>query len=71
MKIIYNRENCIGCGACVSACPDHWVMGGGGKAILKDSKEKGGKKVKEIEEEGCNRKAAESCPVEVIKITES
>jgi len=70
MKIIFDRENCIGCGSCVAACSENWEMGDDGKAILKDSTEEDGKKVLEIEEEGCNRQAADLCPVKVIKITE-
>ncbi len=68
MKIIFDRPNCIGCGSCASICPDHWEMGDDGKSNLKGAKEEDGKMVKEIEEEGCNGKASESCPVQVIKI---
>ena len=27
-KISYNREVCIGCGSCVSVCPNNWEMDG-------------------------------------------
>ena len=70
MKIIFDRENCIGCGSCVAACSENWEMGDDGKAILKESKEEGEKKVLEIQEEGCNGQARDLCPVNVIKITD-
>ncbi len=68
MKIVLDRENCIGCGSCVAACPDYWEMGDDGKADLKGSKEVDGNKVLEVEEEGCNGRARDLCPVKVIKI---
>lgn len=68
MKIIFDRENCIGCGSCVAACPENWEMGDDGKAVLKGSTDKDGKKVLEIDEEGCNGQARDLCPVKVIKI---
>ncbi len=65
MKIVFDKENCIGCGSCVSICPSFWEMGDDGKAALKGSKD--GKSL-EIEEEGCNLDAVEICPTGVIKI---
>jgi len=59
-KIIHEREKCIGCGACVSAC-DNWEMGDDGKSKPKK---------KEVEEIGCNQDAADNCPVQCIKIQE-
>ncbi len=59
-KIIQDREKCIGCGACVSVC-DNWKMDDDGKAKLKKT---------EVEEVGCNKEAAEICPVQCIKIEE-
>ncbi len=70
MKIVFDRENCIGCGSCVAACPEYWEMGDDGKANLKNSNEEDGKKVLEIEEKGCNGQASNGCPVQVIKIKE-
>ena len=52
-----DAEKCIGCGMCVSMCPDVFEMGDDGKAKVvsqKDSSE-----VKET---------AESCPVEAITL---
>ena len=70
MKIVFDRENCIGCGSCVAACPENWEMGDDNKAVLKNSEDQDGKKVLDINEEGCNRQAADLCPVNVIKITD-
>ena len=58
-----DREKCIGCGACVAACPENWVLKADGKASPKKTKiEK-----KDLE---CNREAAAVCPVQVIHIAE-
>ncbi len=57
-KIIQNRDVCIGCGACVSVCPDNWVMKG----------DKSHPKKTEINDIGCNKEAADVCPVQCIKI---
>lgn len=70
MKIILNKEQCIGCGSCAAACSDHFEMSDDGKAHLKNSKEEDGKEVKEVEEEGCSGQARDICPVKVIKITD-
>lgn len=59
--IEYEREGCIGAGACVDACPSNWSMNDDGKADLK---------VAEIDEAQLeeNKAAAEGCPVNVIHI---
>ncbi len=69
-KIIQDRNNCIGCGACASVCSKHWKMEDDGKATLIGGKESGEKYEKEVEEIGCNKDAKESCPVHVISIEE-
>jgi ferredoxin len=66
-KIIHEIEGCIGCGACVSACPKFWKMKGD-KAYLKGSKKAGKNYVLETGDIGCNQDAADGCPVTVIKI---
>ena len=72
MKIIHYRKNCIGCNACIEAASDYWeISKDDGKANLKNSsKNKNGIYIKEISiidlEE--NAKAADSCPVRIIKI---
>jgi len=49
---------CIGCGFCVALCPGNWKMA--------DSKSKPIKT--EVTSIGCNKTAAENCPVQCIKI---
>ena len=53
------KENCIGCAACTATC-DNFEMKEG-KAVAKKT---------EVEEVGCNKEAADICPVDAIKITE-
>lgn len=72
-KIIHERSNCIGCGACAAVCPDFWEMDNDGKSILKGANhtKKGEEIVKselEIDDVACNKQASESCPVNIIKI---
>ena len=59
-KIELNQDECIGCGACVAACPDNFEMNGD-KADVKES---------EVDEIGCCQEAADGCPVSCIKVTE-
>jgi len=68
-KVIQQKDKCIGCGTCVAVCPAFWHMGDDGKSVLKDAKDVGnGKFESEIEDVGCNKEAASSCPVQVISI---
>jgi len=70
MKIILEREKCIGCGSCVSVCPKFFEMGEDGKSHLKKSEYNGKKEIEELEvkEPGCVAEAAELCPAECIKV---
>ncbi len=70
MKIIYEREKCIGCGSCVSICPEYFQMGDDGKAELKGSKVNpdSGNYELEIEEVKSSQEASSSCPVGIIVI---
>jgi ferredoxin len=61
-RIIQDREACIGCGACVSVCPENWEMKDDGKSSPIKT---------EVEEIGCNQDAADICPVQCIKIEEA
>jgi len=60
-KIIHDREKCIGCGACAAVCPGNWEMAPDGKSRPKKT---------EVKTIGCNREAADGCPVNCIKIEE-
>ncbi len=69
-KILHDRENCIGCAACASMCPDFWSMADDGKSKLVNSKKVGGNEELEIDEKDfkCNKNAADGCPVNVIHL---
>ncbi len=61
-KISIVEDECIGCGLCQGLCPDNYDLedkNGQLKAVVKNS---------EVEELGCNRDAAEQCPVNCIHI---
>ena len=64
VKIIFEREKCIGCGLCQNLCPKYWKMAEDGKAEFLGSKE-------ELEEVECNQEAADSCPTQCIRIEKS
>lgn len=70
-KIVHYRKNCIGCGSCVEHASCYWAMSRfDGKADLKNAKNKKGVFVRtisefEVEE---NIKAAQDCPVSIIKV---
>ena len=70
-KIEHNRPECIGCGACAAVSPDFWEMADDGKSSIKGGKKFGDKEEKGISEKdlATNKEAAESCPVDVITIT--
>ena len=70
-KIENNRPECIGCGACAAVSPDFWEMMDDGKSSIKGGEKVGEKEEKEIEEKdlATNKEAAESCPVDVITLT--
>lgn len=70
MKIIHEKQKCIGCGTCVALCPVYWETGDDGLARLKGANENTttGNDELEIENVGCNQEAANSCPVQIIKI---
>lgn len=69
MKIIHEREKCIGCGSCAALCPKFWEMADDGKSNLKNAtKSTGGNYELEVKEIGCNQEAADSCPVQIIQV---
>ena len=57
MKITIDKEKCIGCAACVVHC-DNFEMKDN-KAVVKQA---------EVKEIGCNKEAADNCPVDAIII---
>jgi ferredoxin len=67
MKIIHEREKCIGCGSCAALCPKYWEMAQDQKSKLLKAKNY----ELEIKEVGCNQEAADSCPVQCIRVEKS
>lgn len=67
-RIVQDRNGCIGCGACTAVCDKFWEMASDGKSSLKGSKPKGDNFELEVNDLGCNKDAADSCPVNVIHI---
>ncbi len=62
-KITLDRKNCIGCNACEAICPENWKVLNDGKSVFK-------KELLSEEEYPHNKEAEESCPVNVIHISE-
>lgn len=72
-KIVHNRPECIGCGACVATCEKYFEMDeNDNKSNLKGGKKSGDKYELEIEENDseCVIEAAENCPVNIIHVTD-
>lgn len=69
-KIIHDKENCIGCGACAAIDSKNWEMSDDGKSKLKGGKAVKGKEEKSFpdSELGKHKETAEACPVNVIHI---
>jgi ferredoxin len=63
-RITHDRKACIGCGACVSVCPENWEM------IEKNGEFKAKPKKLDINEDeyNSNSEASTICPVECIQI---
>jgi ferredoxin len=61
MKIIHDKNKCIGCGACTAVCPANWKMTNDNKAEPKKT---------ELSEDEikCNKEAEQVCPVNCIII---
>ena len=68
--IEYDRDNCIGAGPCEAVAEKFWQIKADGKADLIGSKREGDLLILEIDDKDLdiNKLAAESCPVNVIKI---
>ena len=59
-KISFNEEDCIGCGACCAVCEENWELKEG-KAVPKKTN---------LDSKSCNEDAAESCPMDCIRVEE-
>lgn len=70
MKIVLDREKCIGCGSCVVICPAFFEMAEDGKSKLKGKVIRPKKDIEElaISSIECAQDAADSCPVQVIRV---
>jgi len=62
MKVIIDREACVGCGLCTEVCPDYFEMDKENKAVVKV--EPPPKDLEKLCED-----AASECPVDAIKCT--
>jgi ferredoxin len=72
-RVEFERENCIGAGACVAANADFWSIDQDGKATLKSATYDEAKKrwVLELDDDAQlqkQRDAAGVCPVNVIHV---
>ncbi len=71
VRIIFQRQKCIGCGSCVEVAPDRWKMNNiDGKSILIDAKGKKGFFTIELmdDEYEQNKEAANICPMHIIRV---
>ncbi len=67
------RERCIGCNYCVEIAPAYWRMSKkDGKSVLLGAKEKKGYFTIKTGDEDFdeNQKAAQACPVNIIKVSQ-
>jgi len=56
-KIEINKSKCIGCGTCTALCPEIFELKGGKAAAKRKESDK-----------ACVEEAADSCPVQAIKL---
>ncbi len=72
VKVVYDRDKCIGAVTCANINPENWVMSRkDAKADLKGSKKEGTKWVLETELTMYLQMAAEQCPARVIEISDA
>ena len=73
MKIVHQRDDCIGCNACVENTPDYFKMDAElGLALLIDGKRKNKVFVSKAIKADKDRlkESADRCPVNIIKLEE-
>ncbi|TSC75540.1 MAG: hypothetical protein G01um101430_382 [Parcubacteria group bacterium Gr01-1014_30] len=76
IRVVYNREGCIGAAACELAAPKFWKLGKDNKADLAQAKLNPETLKYELEVEVTEeelkalKESADSCPVQVIEISE-
>ena len=63
MKVVLNRDACIGCGACAALCEDIFEIDNEGLSKVKKEKESN-------EEVELTRDAVDSCPTGAITLEE-
>lgn len=71
--VTHYRKKCISCGSCALEAPQSWSMSEeDGFSILEGAKDKGQFWVGKILEEDLedNKRAAQNCPVNIIKVIE-
>jgi len=83
MKIILERDKCIGCGSCVAICPKYFELIEDGKSHIVGAEKKPasppaspnrgesqGGEIEELETDKleCAESACEACPVQCIKV---
>ncbi len=61
MKVVIDADGCIGCGLCVSTCPEVFKMDDDKAVVI-------GSVVPKDAEDNC-KKAVEDCPVTVITMS--
>ena len=69
MKVLIDREGCIGCGVCEALCSQVFKLLNDGKSAIVEKYRKGNLGEGEVGEDlaSCAENARDSCPVEVIK----
>ena len=75
VKVIYDRDACIGATTCAVVAPKFWVMNKDGKADLKDAKKNSEGKyelVVEVDDDEYKKlkESAKACPVQVIELAD-
>lgn len=71
IRIIFQREKCIGCNACTEAANYRWRLSRkDGKSLLLGSEKKRNFYISIVgdDELEANKEAAKNCPVKIIKI---